>query len=117
MVGKPRSPTVGADAIPASRSDPRRSRRTRMFSSADEVIAFIKKEGVTFVDVRFCDLPGVMQHFNLPAVPAGRLKCCITPGRSQNRTSTNVTPSFLMKAMTSSAELNIRVLLDRRGRA
>jgi glutamine synthetase len=38
-----------------------------MFSSADEVIAFIKKEGVKFVDVRFCDLPGVMQHFNVPA--------------------------------------------------
>jgi glutamine synthetase len=38
-----------------------------MFSSADEVIAFIKSEGVKFVDVRFCDLPGVMQHFNVPA--------------------------------------------------
>lgn len=38
-----------------------------MFSSADEVMAFIKKEGVRFVDVRFCDLPGVMQHFNVPA--------------------------------------------------
>src|SRR5665648_339504 len=49
------------------------------------------------------------------AVSAGTLKCCITPGRSQNRTATNLTPSFLMKAMTSSAELNIRVLLDRRG--
>lgn len=38
-----------------------------MFSSADEVMAFIKDEGVKFVDVRFCDLPGVMQHFNVPA--------------------------------------------------
>ena len=38
-----------------------------MFSSADEVIAYIKEEGVKFVDVRFCDLPGVMQHFNVPA--------------------------------------------------
>ena len=38
-----------------------------MFSSADEVIAFIKSEGVKFVDIRFCDLPGVMQHFNVPA--------------------------------------------------
>ncbi len=41
-----------------------------MFSSADEVMAFIKKEGVKFVDVRFCDLPGVMQHFNVPAETA-----------------------------------------------
>jgi len=41
-----------------------------MFSTADEVMAFIKKEGVKFVDVRFCDLPGVMQHFNVPAETA-----------------------------------------------
>lgn len=37
-----------------------------MFSSADEAIAFIKSEGVEFVDIRFCDLPGTMQHFNVP---------------------------------------------------
>ncbi len=29
-----------------------------MFTSADEVLRFIKDEGVKFVDVRFCDLPG-----------------------------------------------------------
>jgi glutamine synthetase len=34
---------------------------------ADEVLAFIKDEDVKFVDVRFCDLPGVMQHFTVPA--------------------------------------------------
>jgi glutamine synthetase len=38
-----------------------------MFSNADEVLRFIMDEGVKFVDVRFCDLPGVMQHFNVPA--------------------------------------------------
>ncbi|MEO7069347.1 MAG: glutamine synthetase beta-grasp domain-containing protein, partial [Nostocoides sp.] len=38
-----------------------------MFSNADEVLAFIKDEDVKFVDIRFCDLPGVMQHFNVPA--------------------------------------------------
>ncbi|MGI9197941.1 MAG: type I glutamate--ammonia ligase [Candidatus Nanopelagicales bacterium] len=38
-----------------------------MFSNADEVKKFIKDEGVEFVDVRFIDLPGVMQHFNVPA--------------------------------------------------
>src|SRR5690625_3351594 len=37
-----------------------------MFSSAAEAIAFTKEHGVKFVDVRFCDLPGVMQHFNIP---------------------------------------------------
>ena len=38
-----------------------------MFTNADEVLKFIKDEDVKFVDVRFCDLPGVMQHFNVPA--------------------------------------------------
>ena len=38
-----------------------------MFSNAEEAIAYIKDENVKFVDVRFCDLPGVMQHFNVPA--------------------------------------------------
>jgi glutamine synthetase len=39
-----------------------------MFSKPEEVLAFIKAEDVKFVDVRFCDLPGVMQHFNVPAI-------------------------------------------------
>jgi glutamine synthetase len=38
-----------------------------MFSNSDEVLRYIRDEGVRFVDVRFCDLPGVMQHFNAPA--------------------------------------------------
>ena len=37
------------------------------FKSADDVMKYIKDEDVVFVDVRFCDLPGVMQHFNVPA--------------------------------------------------
>src|SRR3954462_12957769 len=42
-----------------------------MFNNADEVVAFIKEQGVKFVDVRFCDLPGVMQHFTVPATSVG----------------------------------------------
>ncbi|MGV8968445.1 MAG: glutamine synthetase beta-grasp domain-containing protein, partial [Cellulomonas sp.] len=38
-----------------------------MFSNPAEVLKFIKDNDVKFVDVRFCDLPGVMQHFNVPA--------------------------------------------------
>ena len=38
-----------------------------MFTSADEVLGYIRDEGVQFVDVRFCDLPGIMQHFTVPA--------------------------------------------------
>jgi glutamine synthetase len=37
-----------------------------LFTSADEVLTYIKEEGVEMVDVRFCDLPGVMQHFTVP---------------------------------------------------
>ncbi|HEV2639701.1 MAG TPA: type I glutamate--ammonia ligase [Actinocrinis sp.] len=42
-----------------------------MFNNADEVLAYLKDENVKFVDVRFCDLPGVMQHFNVPAQSFG----------------------------------------------
>lgn len=38
-----------------------------MFKSADEAIKFIKDNAIEFVDVRFMDLIGVMQHFNIPA--------------------------------------------------
>jgi glutamine synthetase len=38
-----------------------------MFENADEVLRYVKDEGVEYVDVRFCDLPGVMQHFTMPA--------------------------------------------------
>ncbi|EXF24993.1 glutamine synthetase [Nesterenkonia sp. AN1] len=38
-----------------------------MFTSPDEVLKFIEKEDVVFVDVRFTDLPGLQHHFNLPA--------------------------------------------------
>ena len=37
-----------------------------MFSSAEEVLSFIAEEKVEFIDVRFCDLPGTMQHFTVP---------------------------------------------------
>ena len=37
-----------------------------MFKDASEALAYIEKEGVALVDVRFCDLPGVMQHFTIP---------------------------------------------------
>lgn len=38
-----------------------------MFSSADEAIEFIRANNIELIDVRFCDLPGVMQHFTIPA--------------------------------------------------
>jgi len=37
-----------------------------VFTTADEVLSYIKDEAVEMVDVRFCDLPGVIQHFTVP---------------------------------------------------
>ena len=37
-----------------------------MFTNSDELLKYVKDEGVEMVDVRFCDLPGVMQHFTVP---------------------------------------------------
>jgi glutamine synthetase len=38
-----------------------------MLSSADQVLGYIRDHDVQFLDVRFCDLPGIMQHFTFPA--------------------------------------------------
>jgi glutamine synthetase len=38
-----------------------------MFSNSSEVLSFIKDTAVKFLDIRFTDLPGVQQHFNIPA--------------------------------------------------
>ena len=35
--------------------------------TADDIIKQIKDEDVEYVDIRFCDLPGVVQHFSVPA--------------------------------------------------
>jgi glutamine synthetase len=42
-----------------------------MFSSGDEILRYIESEEVQFVDVRFCDLPGTVQHFTIPAETFG----------------------------------------------
>lgn len=39
----------------------------RRFHSPKEVLDFIKKEEVQFVDFRFMDFPGMWQHFSMPA--------------------------------------------------
>lgn len=38
-----------------------------MFSSAEELVAYVKDNGVEVIDIRFCDLPGVMNHLTVPA--------------------------------------------------
>ncbi len=42
-----------------------------MFESPDQVVKYISDNDVEYVDVRFCDLPGVMQHFTIPATTFG----------------------------------------------
>ena len=42
-----------------------------MFSTSSELVSYLKDNDVQFVDIRFCDLPGVVQHFNLPASAYG----------------------------------------------
>ncbi|RRD45219.1 type I glutamate--ammonia ligase [Tessaracoccus sp. OH4464_COT-324] len=38
-----------------------------MFRDASELLAYIATEDIETIDVRFCDLPGVMQHLTVPA--------------------------------------------------
>ncbi|PPG39245.1 type I glutamate--ammonia ligase [Pseudoclavibacter sp. RFBA6] len=38
-----------------------------MFKEPSEVLAYITDNDVKFLDIRFTDLPGVQQHFNIPA--------------------------------------------------
>jgi glutamine synthetase len=35
--------------------------------TASEVLSLATSEGIEIVDLRFCDLPGLMQHFSIPA--------------------------------------------------
>jgi glutamine synthetase len=37
-----------------------------VFANPEELLRYLKNEGVKFVDVRFCDLLGVMQHLTVP---------------------------------------------------
>ena len=38
-----------------------------MGSSPDDILSKISEDGIGFIDLRFCDLPGLMQHFTVPA--------------------------------------------------
>lgn len=53
---------------PAASTAPSRRLNTgeKLFSTASELVSYIRDNEIDFVDIRFCDLPGVVQHFNLP---------------------------------------------------
>ena len=36
-------------------------------ATPDDVLSLISDQGIQFVDFRFCDVPGLMQHYTLPA--------------------------------------------------
>lgn len=48
-----------------------------MFETAAEVLDFATENQVRFIDVRFCDLPGVQQHFT---IPVEQLEAALTDG-------------------------------------
>src|ERR1043165_1233138 len=74
MAGKLHGPTV----VPSAVAEPTvhttmsiarcadRHWRKCMFKDRDELLRYIRDEDVKMVDVRFCDLPGIMQHFTVP---------------------------------------------------
>jgi glutamine synthetase len=35
--------------------------------TADDILKLVADEDVEYIDIRFCDLPGVLQHFSIPA--------------------------------------------------
>jgi glutamine synthetase len=37
-----------------------------LFANSEELLRYVSDEDVKFVDVRFCDLLGIMQHFTIP---------------------------------------------------
>src|SRR5689334_10967593 len=43
-----------------------------MFGPSDERLKYVSDEGIEMVDVRFCDLPGIMQHFTVPVSSFGQ---------------------------------------------
>src|SRR5947207_2638498 len=43
-----------------------------MFANSDELLKYVKDEDVEMIDVRFCDLPGIMQHFTVPVSSFGQ---------------------------------------------
>ena len=50
----------------------------RCSPTATSCSSYIKDEDVEFVDVRFCDLPGVMQHFTVPVSSFDPRRCSRT---------------------------------------
>ncbi|MFD2474820.1 type I glutamate--ammonia ligase [Amycolatopsis silviterrae] len=42
-----------------------------MFRTPEDVLRFLTDENVEVLDVQFCDLPGAMQHFTVPAATFG----------------------------------------------
>jgi glutamine synthetase len=53
-----------------------------MFTNPDEVSRYISDNDVKFVDVRFCDLPGIMQHFTVPVEAFGPEETLMFDGSS-----------------------------------
>ena len=64
-------------------------------------------DGLEAADRRAVERSGRRRRPPAPNEDTGTVKCCMTPGRSQNRTSTNSTPSSLTYLSSSSRSANI----------
>src|SRR5690606_11871591 len=65
LTSRSTKPTGQSRPLYPSRRQPG-AKELRMSSNPDELLKFVKDEAVEFIDVRFCDLPWVMQHFHVP---------------------------------------------------
>ena len=64
MAGQPRGHSLAAAHPVTSRGYT--FEEDVLFANPEELLNYLRVEEVKFVDVRFCDLPGVMQHFVVP---------------------------------------------------
>ena len=54
-----------------------------MFKNSTEIFAYIKKNDVKLIDVRFIDLPGIQHHFNVPVERINSTALATTPRGSR----------------------------------
>ena len=57
---------TGADAAVRRPAIPIINEEPDMPETAQDVLALAEERGAQIVDLRFCDLPGLMQHFSIP---------------------------------------------------
>src|SRR5262245_49055655 len=65
--GQRRLPRLAPKATGQKSDRCRKRKAVPQVATPSDVVRTLQDEGVEIVDVRFCDLPGLMQHFSVPA--------------------------------------------------